>query len=471
VDTPRTPPAGSPDAAALTFPPGFSWGVATAAFQIEGATTEDGRTDSIWDVFCRVPGNVLDGDTGEPACDHYHRMPQDVALMAELGIDTYRFSTSWARIRPDGDAVNPKGMDFYSRLVDALLEKGIRPWLTLYHWDLPQALEDRGGWTSRDTAYRFAEYAGSVHDVLGDRVPTWTTLNEPWCSALLGYAAGQHAPGRTDPRAAVAALHHLLLAHGLGVQALRAAGASSVGITLNLSPVSAADPSSEADLDLVRRVDGLQNRVFLDPILKSRYPQDVWDDLTGFGLPHLVAGDDLAVIGSPIDVLGVNYYTTAHIGAGEPQRASVWVGAEHAKPVTRGRPVTEMGWEIDPDGLRQLLVRLHTEYPGTPLVITENGAAFDDTVAEDGSVPDENRRSYLEQHLGAAHAAIAEGVDLRGYLAWSLLDNFEWAYGYSKRFGLVRVDYDTQERTPKASARWYASMIAAHVRGGPSSLP
>lgn len=377
----------SSDASVLTFPAGFTWGAATAAFQIEGATHHDGRTDSIWDVFARTPGAVLDGDSGDPACDHYHRMPQDVALMAELGLGTYRFSTSWARVRPDGGAVNPNGLDFYSRLVDTLLEKEIRPWLTLYHWDLPQVLQDEGGWTSRETAHRFAEYAASVYEVLGDRVSTWTTLNEPWCSSLLSYAAGHHAPGLTDERAAVAAVHHLLLAHGLGVQALRAAGAADVGITLNLSPISAADPASEADRDVVRRVDGLQNRVFLDPVLRGSYPADVWQDLTPFGLPELVHDGDLATIGASVDVLGVNYYTTTQLRAGEPQLPSPWVGAEHAHPVPRGLPTTEMGWEIDPDGLRQLLVRLHTEYPGTPLVITENGAAFDDTVARTARCP------------------------------------------------------------------------------------
>ncbi len=455
----------------LTFPDGFSWGAATAAFQIEGATAEDGRTDSIWDVFCREPGRVLGGDTGDVACDHYHRVPEDIALLAELGLDTYRFSTAWPRIRPDGGPVNQKGLDFYSRLVDELLGKGIKPWLTLYHWDLPQALEDQGGWTNRDTAYRFADYAQTVHDALGDRVPTWTTLNEPWCSSLLAYGAGAHAPGRTDPRAAVAALHHLLLGHGLAVQVLRdggvgtggvgdSIGSGSVGITLNLSPVDPADPSSEADREVARRVDGLQNRVFLDPVLRGRYPEDVWADLTPYGLPDLVQDGDLDTIGGPIDVLGVNYYYTLTMRADtEPHLPTTWIGAENAVDTPEGLPTTEMGWEIEPSGLHAMLVRLHKEYAGTPVVITENGAAFDDQVASDGAVHDEDRRAFLEGHLRACHQAIADGVDLRGYLAWSLMDNFEWAFGYSKRFGIVRVDYDTQRRTVKDSARWYAQVV------------
>ncbi|HYJ76992.1 MAG TPA: GH1 family beta-glucosidase, partial [Actinomycetes bacterium] len=399
----------------LTFPDGFSWGAATAAFQIEGATAEDGRTDSIWDVFCREPGRVLGGDTGDVACDHYHRVPEDVALLAELGLDTYRFSTAWPRIRPDGGPVNQKGLDFYSRLVDELLGKGIKPWLTLYHWDLPQALEDQGGWTSRDTAYRFADYAQTVHDALGDRVPTWTTLNEPWCSSLLAYGAGGHAPGRTDPRAAVAAVHHLLLGHGLAVQVLRdvgvggSTGTGSVGITLNLSPVDPADPSSEADREVARRVDGLQNRVFLDPVLRGRYPDDVWADLTPYGLPDLVQDGDLDTIGGPIDVLGVNYYYTLTMRAdAEPHVPTTWIGAEIAVDTPEGLPTTEMGWEIEPSGLHAMLVRLHKEYPGTPVVITENGAAFDDQVASDGAVHDEDRRSFLEGHLRACHQAIAD---------------------------------------------------------------
>ncbi len=452
------------------FPTGFLWGAATAAFQIEGSTTADGRTDSIWDAFCRRPGAVLNGDTGDPACDHYRRMPEDVQLMSELGLRSYRFSTSWARIRPDGGAVNPAGLDFYSRLVDELLEHRIKPWLTLYHWDLPQALQDAGGWANRDTADRFAEYAMTVHDALGDRVPTWTTLNEPWCSSLLSYAAGAHAPGHTDQREAVAAVHHLLLAHGKATQALREAGVGSViptgektelGITLNLTRVSPADRTRGEDVEIARRVDGLMNRVFLDPLLRGGYPRDVWDDLEPFGLADVVKPGDLDVIATPIDVLGVNYYYTTNVrDSGTPAAGSPWVGAESAEEVPRGLPRTAMGWEIHADGLRDLLVSLKHTYPDIPpMVITENGAAFDDQVAADGSVHDDDRRRYLEDHLRACAVALSEGVDLRGFLAWSLLDNFEWAFGYEKRFGLVRVDYDTQKRTPKSSAHWYSQVI------------
>jgi beta-glucosidase len=446
----------------VAFPGHFRWGAATAAFQVEGSTAADGRSDSIWDVFCRRPGAVANGDTGDPACDHYRRMPDDVALMADLGLGTYRFSVAWPRVRPGGGPVNRAGLDFYSRLVDALLDKGIRPWLTLYHWDLPQSLEDAGGWTHRDTAHRFVEYAESVADVLGDRVPTWTTLNEPWCSSLLGYAEGQHAPGRTEPRAAVAAIHHLLLAHGLGVQALRARLPEvDLGLTLNLAPVTPAAPERPEDVEVARRVDGLQNRVFLDPVLRGRYPADVWEDLAPFGLGDHVREGDLDAIGERIDVLGVNYYTSAHVAAGDPgreSRPSPWVGAGPVQEVRRGLPVTAMGWEVDPGGLTRLLVRLHQEYPGTPLMITENGAAYPDAVDGDRAVRDDDRLAYLHAHLAAAHEAIERGVDLRGYFAWSLLDNFEWAHGYGKRFGLVHVDYATQRRTPKASARWYADV-------------
>ena len=460
-----TAPSSAAARSTSTFPEGFAWGTATASFQIEGSTKADGRTDSIWDTLCRVPGAIAGGHTGEPACDHYRRMPEDVALMAGLGLDTYRFSVAWPRVRPDGGAANPAGIDFYSRLVDTLLEHDIKPWVTLYHWDLPQTLEDAGGWTNRDTAYRFAEYAGTVHEALGDRVPTWTTLNEPWCSAFLGYAAGRHAPGRTEPRSAVAAVHHLLLAHGLGIAALREGGADQVGITLNLAPYSAEHPDDPADADVLRRLDGLQNRVFLDPILRGEYPADVAADLAPFGLDEHVREGDLNLIGAPIDVLGVNYYSTGHVEARAPTpgdedlEAIPWaVGVEVARNVSRGLPRTAMGWEIEPDGLRRLLVRLHPEYKVMPLVITENGSAWDDTVGSDGEVDDPDRVEYLRAHLAAALTAIEEGVDLRGYLAWSLLDNFEWSYGYEKRFGIVRVDYDTQLRTPKTSAKVYADI-------------
>jgi beta-glucosidase len=457
-----TPAAPASGAAALAFPDGFLWGAATAAFQIEGSTTADGRRDSIWDVFARQPGAVLGGDTGDPACDHYRRHRDDVALMADLGLRAYRFSVAWPRVRPDGRTVNQAGLDFYRRLVDELLEAGIAPWLTLYHWDLPQVLEDEGGWTSRDTAFRFADYTETVVDALGDRVPTWTTLNEPWCSSLLGYAAGVHAPGRTDPRAAVAAVHHLHLAHGLGVQAVRAASSEvRVGVTHNLYEV-VPDSGSPADVDAARRVDGLQNRLWLDPVLRGAYPADVVEDLAPFGFAEHVRDGDLELIGAPIDVLGLNMYSSHRIRAGEPTDGPTPnVGAEHAREVDRGLPRTAMGWEIDPSSLTRLLLRLQAEYPGTPVVITENGSAWEDEVSADGAVHDPDRVAYLDAHLRAVHAAIKGGADVRGYLAWSLMDNFEWAFGYSKRFGLVRVDYDTQRRTVKDSALYYRDVVAA----------
>ena len=453
-----------------TFPDHFAWGAATASFQIEGSTDADGRTDSIWDTFCRRPGAVVGGDTGETACDHYRRMPDDVALMADLGLDTYRFSVAWPRVRPDAGAVNAAGIDFYSRLVDTLLEHDIEPWVTLYHWDLPQTLEDSGGWTNRDTAYRFADYTATVFDALGDRVPTWTTLNEPWCSALLGYNAGVHAPGRTEPRAAVAAVHHLLLAHGLGMEVLRAGGAEQAGITLNLWPFEAAHPDDPAEVEVARLLDGLQNRIFLDPLLRGEYPADVRAHLGPFGIDDHIVDGDLELIGAPIDVLGVNYYTTTQIEARPPsaedaewETISWTIGIDAVRNSSRGLPRTAMGWEVDPDGFSALLRRIRDEYPPTALVITENGSAWDDVVDADGRVDDPERVAYLESHLGAVLDAIADGVDVRGYLAWSLLDNFEWSLGYSKRFGIVHVDYDTQARTRKSSAEVFAAIAAGNA--------
>ncbi|WP_137814765.1 GH1 family beta-glucosidase [Gandjariella thermophila] len=451
------------------FPPAFVWGTATAAFQIEGATAEDGRTDSIWDTFCRTPGAVAGGDTGDVAADHYHRMPEDVALMRSLGLGGYRFSVAWPRVlRPDG-AVNQRGLDFYRRLVDRLLDSGITPFVTLYHWDLPQHLEDRGGWTSRDTAFRFAEYAQTVHAALGDRVLHWTTLNEPYCAALLGYGAGVHAPGRRDPRAAAAAAHHLLLGHGLTTQAIRAAdGGARVAITFNLYPVDPADPDDPVDRDAARRVDGLQNRLWLDAVLRGRYPDDVRADLARFGFDEHVRPADLATLAAPVDALGVNYYSGYRVtGHGGPdRRRAEWIGAEHVRPVYRGLPRTAMGWEVQPEGLTRVLLRVHTEYPVLPLYVTENGAAYDDDPAEDGTTHDVERRDYLRGHLTAVHDAIERGVDVRGYFCWSLLDNFEWAEGYAKRFGIVRVDFDTLARTPKLSGLWYSRVARANALPG-----
>jgi beta-glucosidase len=446
-----------------TFPTGFVWGAATAAFQIEGSTTVDGRSDSIWDEFCRRPGAVVAGDTGDPATDHYRRFDRDVALMAELGLGAYRFSIAWPRVRPNGGEVNDLGLDFYERLVDRLLENGISPWATFYHWDLPQTLEEKGGWANRDTAYRFADYAEAVLNRLGDRVPVWTTLNEPWCSAFLGYASGIHAPGRTEPAAAIAAVHHLLLAHGLGLAKIRElAPTADAGLTLNLFPVEPANPESPSDVDAARRVDGLQNRIFLDPVLRGAYPEDMLTDLAPFGLADRVHDGDLELISAPIDLLGVNYYRahTVAAGLGEATGPSEWVGAGAVEFLSTGMPRTDSGWEVQPPGLVDVLVRLHEEYPPIPLHITENGAAYRDVIDPDGHIRDLERIAFLDAHLRAAYAAIEHGVDLRGYFYWSLLDNFEWAEGYAKRFGIVHVDFASQRRTPKQSAWWYAQVIA-----------
>ncbi|MBT0772119.1 beta-glucosidase [Kineosporia sp. J2-2] len=465
MDTTLTQATAGP-AGGLTLPAGFRWGVATAAYQIEGAAAEDGRTPSIWDTYSHTPGRVDGGHTGDVACDHYHRMPGDVALIKSLGLDTYRFSVSWPRVQPGGSgAVNARGLDFYSRLVDELLANEIDPWITLYHWDLPQELEDAGGWPHRDTAHRFADYAELVFDRLGDRVDNWTTLNEPWCTAMLGYAYGRQAPGHQDFPAGIRAVHHLLLGHGLATQRLRASATAAgrevrLGITLNLGTAHPATDTPQ-DRDAARRADGLNSRLYLDPLLRGSYPVDVVEDLDrrGAGLP--VQEGDLEVIRTPIDVLGVNYYTgwlLSHVG----ENGST-VGADGA-PVTRevgrGRPVTAMGWEIVPECFTELLVRLSRDYPGVPLVITENGAAFPDEPAADGSVPDPERTAYLEAHIRAVSDAVEQGADVRGYFVWSLLDNFEWSYGYDKRFGIIRVDYDTQERTPKDSAHWLRDLVS-----------
>ena len=467
----------------LSFPDGFVWGAATAAYQVEGAVDADGRTPSIWDTFTRVPGAVVDGDTGDVACDHYRRMPDDVALMKELGLGSYRFSVAWPRVRPDGGPVNQAGLDFYRRLVDELLTAGISPWLTLYHWDLPQALEDAGGWTHRDTAHRFVDYALSVYDAVGDRVPTITTLNEPWCSAFLGHTGGQHAPGRQEGAAGLVAAHHLLLGHGLVVQALREQGATTdLGITLNFTVADPHDPDDPVDRDAARRVDGLHNRLFLDAVLRGRYPADVLDDtadLTFAGRPwqDAVRDGDLALIGSPIDVLGVNYYHGDAV-SGRPHPRPVddvrhpvrtvespFPGTATIEFPRRGLPLTGLGWEVQPEGLTRLLVRIRDEYAAPPMYVTENGAAYADTVV-DGRVDDPERRDYVEAHLRAVHAAMEQGVDVRGFYQWSLLDNFEWAYGYGQRFGIVYVDYATQERIPKTSARYYGTVASTGVVPG-----
>ena len=440
------------------FPANFTWGVATAAYQIEGAVDADGRRPSIWDTFSHTRGKVLNGDTGDQACDHYHRWREDVALLRELGVGAYRFSIAWPRILPDGTGeANIQGLDWYERLVDALLEGGIRPWVTLYHWDLPQPLEDRGGWAERATADAFVQLAEAVARRLGDRVGTWSTLNEPWCSAFLGYQLGIHAPGKTDPSLALAASHTLLLGHGRAVEALRAAcPAARVGIVLNPSPVEAAS-DAEADVAAASRADGYLNRWFLDPLYGRGYPADMVDL---FGARFAVPSDaDMRTIAAPIDFLGLNYYRPTLVRA---NMADSWLRFSSVRPTDE--PVTQMDWVVRPRGLRELLERVQRDYPVSDLVITENGAAYADAVSVDGAVHDAERTRYIAEHIHAVGAAIQIGVPVTGYFVWSLLDNFEWAQGYSNRFGLVYVDYATQRRTVKDSGRWYQGMIAAQPR-------
>jgi beta-glucosidase len=450
--------------AALSFPEGFVWGAATSSYQIEGGVHQDGRGSSIWDVFCAEPGRVRNGDNGAVAIDHRNRMRDDVALMADLGLRAYRFSVAWPRVQPRGRGeVSKDGLDFYSSLVDALLEVGIEPHVTLYHWDLPAALP--GGWLQRDTANRFGEYAEIVVARLSDRVRNWTTLNEPWCSSMLGYAAGVHAPGVVDGGAAVVAAHHLLLAHGNGVQAIRAAAVQPVfaGITVNPYPV-VAEGESEADLDAARRVDGVANRLWYDPVLLGSYPQDVLDDFAAVTNFEYLRDSDLATIFQPIDSLGINYYRRHHArferGASSRPPMCQWPGSPDVGVVEPAGLHTSGGWAVEPDGLYETLKRVKDDYPAIPLYVHENGAYFDDGPEVDGVVEDHARRDFIAAHLRSSHRAIADGVDLRGYFAWSLFDNFEWAEGYNNRFGIVHVDFKTMERTPKTSALFYRSVIS-----------
>ncbi len=461
----------------MSFPTGFLWGAGTAAYQIEGAVFEDGRGPSIWDTYSHTPGRTVSGETGDVAVDHYHRWRQDLDHVEALGLDAYRFSVAWPRVQPSGAGpVNGAGLDFYSRLVDELLARGVKPVVTLYHWDLPQQLEDAGGWPVRDTALRFADYTATVVDALGDRVHLWTTLNEPWCSAFLGYASGVHAPGRTDPAAALAAVHHLNLAHGLAGRVIRdLAPAASLSVALNFhAPRSASD--SDADRDAVRRIDALANRAFVGPMLDGAYPADLLRDTAGVTDWSFVNEGDEATIAVPLDVLGVNYYASTLVRAwdGTEPRVEVdghgssvhspWIGAEAVEFLPQPGPATAMGWNIDPDGLTDLLLRLHREYPGQSLMVTENGAAFPDKVEPDGTVRDVDRVAYLRRHVDAIATATAQGVDVRGYFLWSLLDNFEWSWGYDRRFGIVHVDYATLRRRWKDSAHWYRGHIRAQRR-------
>jgi beta-glucosidase len=440
----------------LSFPPDFVWGAATAAYQVEGAIHEDGRGESIWDRFSAQPGMVLNGDTGAVACDHYHRWQSDIALMQRLNLNGYRFSVAWPRILPQGTGqVNQQGLDWYDRLVDALLAAGITPFVTLYHWDLPQLLQDKGGWPARATAEAFVEFADVVSRRIGDRVRHWITHNEPWVVSMLGHLLGLHAPGARDLGQALAAAHHVLLSHGMAVPVLRAnSPGSEVGITLNLTPALPASESA-TDLAAARRFDGFANRWFLDPLVRGAYPDDMLH-YYGDAAPDVQPGD-LETIATPTDFLGVNFYFSqmvAHDEAGP---------LVQTRPVARpGRELTDMGWEVSPEGLGELLRRLGGEYSIGRLYITENGAAYRDAPPTNGVVADEARRSYLERHLRECQAAIEDGVGLSGYFAWSLMDNFEWALGYAKRFGIIYVDYASQERTIKQSGLWYAGVAAAN---------
>lgn len=448
----------------MSFPHDFLWGAATSAYQIEGATHEDGRGLSIWDRFAATPGRTDNGDTGDSAIDHYHRMEQDVALMADLGLNAYRFSIAWPRIFPNGTgAVNPAGLAFYDRLVDCLLAKGIEPVATLYHWDLPLALHERGGWQNRDTAYAFAVYAETVARSLGDRVRWWVTQNEPWCSAYLGYVAGLHAPGiHGDAQAAVDVGHHLLLSHGLAVPRIRAAAAADarIGIALNLFPIFAGDARGET-LRAVERANRFHNRWFLDPVYRGEYIPGLFEDL-GVAPPPIQDGD-LETICTPTDFLGVNYYNRWTVRARQQTDSAsndVPAGFEYM-PAPSGATITTMGWEVFPHGLDLVLEDITRDYRPAAILITENGASFDDTWNDNGLVKDALRVTYLREHLDAVECALAHGAPVAGYFVWSLFDNYEWDRGYSKRFGVIYVDYPTQRRIVKDSGRWYSGFIAA----------
>src|SRR5450830_8258 len=433
------------------FPTGFAWGSSTSSYQIEGGVHEDGRVESIWDRFCARPGTIRDGSSGAVACDHYHRWPQDLDLASELGTNAYRFSIAWPRIWTAGGSPNAQGLDFYDRLVDGMLERGLQPWPTLYHWDLPQPLQDRGGWAARDTVHAFTDYVDAVTRRLGDRVRQWITHNEPWCTSIHGHWDGVHAPGQKDFATALQVNHHVLLSHGLAVPVIRAnVGDARVGIALSLHPVRPASNSAE-DAAATRRHDGLRNRWFLDPLAGHGYPEDILA-LLGELAPRMEQGD-LDAIAVPTDFLGLNYYfpeAIAHAPGQGPLQTRVVEQAGVAR--------TAFGWEVAPQGLTELLLRLHHDYAPRAVYITENGSCYDDEV-QDGAVHDSARLAYLVRHLAALRTAIGEGVPVKGYFAWSLLDNFEWAEGYTRRFGLTHVDFATQQRLLKDSGKWYQAFL------------
>ncbi len=448
-------------AATSLFPPDFLWGAATSAYQIEGATHEDGRAPSVWDYFAATPGATYQGQTGEIAADHYHRMAEDVALMAQLNLNAYRFSLSWPRILPSGTgAVNERGLDFYDRLVDHLLARNIRPIATLYHWDLPLTLQDRGGWLSRDTAYAFADYTEAVVRRLGDRIDMWITHNEPWCTAYLGHALGIHAPGLRDKQLAASVGHHVLLSHGLAVPRLRAhlPPQAQVGIAVDFYPVYAADNRPET-LHAVKQADTFRNRWFLEPLFRGRYPDDLF---IGMGVhPPVIQKDDFAVISTPIDFLGINYYSRMLVRGRADTTIAPDASYETVERIS-GSSYTETGWEVFPAGLANILTRIHRDYAPQAMIVTESGAAFEDFWDGCNGIHDQRRIDYLQEHIQTVARVVQQGVPVKGYIVWSLLDNFEWAEGYRKRFGLVYVDYPTQRRIIKDSGLWYASFVASH---------
>lgn len=450
---------------ASNFPDGFLWGAATASYQIEGAVNEGGRGVSIWDTFSHTEGKTLNGENGDVAVDHYNRYAEDVAILSDLGVNSYRFSIAWARILPEGTGrVNQEGVDFYRRLCKELHAAGITPVATLYHWDLPQELQDRGGWLNRDSVAWFAEYAGAVYQSLGDMIPHIATFNEPWCTAFLGHSAGEHAPGMRDAGASFVAAHHLMLAHHAAVGEMRsmdAAGETSLGIVLNVIPALPVSDSAE-DLEAADSIDAVHNALFLDALIRGSYPDKILGYHRKFDVEARIDLDELRSAVEPIDVLGVNYYNINHVEyvEGSPGMTA-WPGAEGASMARPPGELTEMGWGVEPEGLTLTLRRVYDSYGPIPMMVTENGAAYPDVVESDGSIRDTKRAEYIEAHIQAVADAMDHGVDMVGYFVWSLLDNFEWARGYSKRFGIVRVDYDTMERTVKDSGRWYQEFLSS----------
>ncbi|MEB0303874.1 MULTISPECIES: GH1 family beta-glucosidase [unclassified Cryobacterium] len=438
------------------FPADFAWGLATAAYQIEGAANEGGRGPSIWDTFSHTTGNTKNDDTGDVACDHYHRWPADLDLLNQLGVSNYRLSVSWSRLQPGGSGdLNPEGVAFYRTLLGGLREREIEPYVTLYHWDLPQELEDLGGWGERETAFRFADFAARTVSALGDSASKWITLNEPWCSAFLGYGSGAHAPGRRDMNVAVRAAHHLNLAHGLATAAIRAIDPTAhIGVTNIVTDIVAAS-SLAGDQAAAARLDAVSNLVFLEPIFHGKYSANVHAALDQYGLRDAIEPEDLAIIHAPLDFAGINHYQ--RVIAHDDPSAPFSVREVAAQPAT-----TSFGWSVIPESMTAVLLRVAREFTSLPLYVTESGASYHDYVDPNGDVIDTDRVAYLRGYIDAAGQAIAAGVNLKGYFVWSFLDNFEWGEGYSKRFGLVYVDYRTQARIPKLSARWYTALIAAH---------